>query len=450
VEEFPATYFQKCYFDAAGTGWSNLNVPVLARLHGKYDGAALQLALDDLVLRHEALRTRLVKTDSGIVQRVPSRDHLELQQNTSLLVECDDPMRFLDIAMDVISAPFQVHDGQLIRATLISIRADEAVLIVNAHHAICDGWSTGILYDDLAEFYRARRVNRPARLPQLDAQLGDYAYWERDVLEIAPPRYWREQLSSPHPRLRIGYGAQADHLPADLRVRTLPTIPAAVTQSLAARATTLGTSLPRLLAAIVVASLREYADDAIIVGLISSNRHHPELRHAVGNFANQVPVHVQLSQHGDLSDLVQHFDDSATRAYDNQVPIATLSPLLRSDPGRVSGPLCDVHINYIPRMQNASRTATGNEIEWMGSSPFEWRRVVDRWWKFMYTLSYVQMENADGGLDLLLAANFNSITSEQADDLENRFITLLDEFSLCRIEPSLTRATSIGDSTASI
>lgn len=378
ADRFPATFLQEWYADAHDSGLSDLTVSVDVPLPPDYDMDCLRLALTDLATRHEAFRTTLARTPDGLTQEVA----------TTGTVDFGAPQ------------PFRVVGGPLVLA-----EPRRGGVIVHAHHAVCDGWSAGLVRRDLTELYRARVGRRAPVLPELDLQFGDYACWEHAMRRLPPPAYWRARLDRPRPRL----GPDADHLPARLRNVPMPPVAPQVFEVLAL---SLRTTVSRLLGAVAVATLLPFLGDGIVVGQITSNRHRPELRDVVGDLWDQVPV--ALEPCGDFAELATRYDVAVAGAQDHHVPVAVLAPLLRPGPG----PLFDVRVNHFPDLGDAD--------------PPVRTLVVDRWWPGLGLLDFQYRTRADGGIACALLVNEAAVEADRVAEISRRFGRVVEEAAAVR------------------
>jgi len=184
------------FLDRLNPGTSAYNVPVSARLRGKLDREALREAFTRLIARHEGLRTRFEVTTAGPVQQIdhpsPCRLHI-----TDLRGETEGRAR--EIAREEAATVFDLARGPLFRAHLLVLGDDDHVLLLTLHHIITDGWSMGLLQQELAELYAAVRTRRSPELVELPIRYRDFAQWQRDWLrdETLERRlaWWRDQLA---------------------------------------------------------------------------------------------------------------------------------------------------------------------------------------------------------------------------------------------------------------
>ena len=165
-------------FHGPGTAY---NLPFAWRLHGQVDAGALTAALNDVVARHEALRTVFAAEDGEPYQRIIPASEAEVPVTVAAI-------RDADLAGLVAAAARQVFDlgAELpVRASLFTLGPDEHVLVLVCHHIASDGWSMQVLMSDLGTAYAARREGRGPGWAPLPVQYADYALWQRDLLGSA-------------------------------------------------------------------------------------------------------------------------------------------------------------------------------------------------------------------------------------------------------------------------
>ncbi|WP_182905587.1 non-ribosomal peptide synthetase [Microbispora sp. H13382] len=178
------------------------------RLRGPLDPDALDWAFADLAARHEGLRTRFEEED-GVPWAVAEPAGAPGSLPPVERIQADDEEHARRLVAERVNAPFDLAEGVPLRVALIAIGPLDHVLCVTMHHIIGDGWSLGILLDDLAEYYTARLHGRAPNLAPLPVQPSDYARWQRRRAERAVP-YWQERLADPPPPdLPCGIGSES-------------------------------------------------------------------------------------------------------------------------------------------------------------------------------------------------------------------------------------------------
>jgi amino acid adenylation domain-containing protein/non-ribosomal peptide synthase protein (TIGR01720 family) len=290
---FPLSYAQRriWFLEQFEPGTAQHNMPVVLAVDGVLDHDALQRALDTLVVRHEALRTSLVRRDDEPRQLIgaPYRVAITHADLTDEDTAQQDAVAHEVIADDVRRG-FDLETGPLWRITLIALAPDRSLLLLNIHHSIGDGWSTDILLRELMALYRdPGALGPPPRI-----QYADYAAWQREAL--AGPalaeltRWWTDQLTGvpplnlptdrPRPPVRGHRGALETVL-----------IPEADAVAVAALGHGHGVTLYVVLLAGLEVLLARYAGQHdFAVGTVLAGRDRPELDGVVGFLANTIAV----------------------------------------------------------------------------------------------------------------------------------------------------------------
>ncbi|MFJ4961812.1 amino acid adenylation domain-containing protein [Streptomyces sp. NPDC088729] len=322
------------------------------RLRGGLDRTAWQHALDDLVERHEVLRTALVESDGRPVQRV--RDAVPVPLHWERAPDGPSERERLDAVRERAAAlatrRFDLTRPPLLRAGVWELAEDDHVAVVALHHAVTDGWSKGVLVDELAQHYRARREGRRAVLPPLEVQYADYAVWQRDRADsgaLEPQlAYWEETLD----------GAAALELPTD---RSRPAafsgrggaveveLPAGLADRVDAFARERGaTRFMVLLAAAQLVLSRWSGQSDVCVGTPVAGRGRVELEPLVGFFVNTVVLRTDLSGRPGFARLLDRVRDGVLGAFDHQeVPFERVVERLRPPRDLSRNPLFQVMVD---------------------------------------------------------------------------------------------------------
>jgi amino acid adenylation domain-containing protein len=271
------------------------------RLRGNLDLAALRSALNRILARHEALRTTF-----GLIEGEPTQIISPVAESRFLLVEHDlrldtNFQAALDaLANEEAAAPFDLETGPLVRGRLIRCADQEYILLVTMHHIVSDGWSMGILANELSVLYAVFREGRKDPLPELDIQYADYAIWQRrwvqgDTLQ-KQAQYWKAALADAPALLQ---------LPAD---RPRPTqhdfagafaklvLDKQLTSALRDLSRRCGTTLfMTLLAAWAALLSRLSGQQDVVIGTPITNRGRAETEALIGFFVNTLALRLDLS-----------------------------------------------------------------------------------------------------------------------------------------------------------
>jgi hypothetical protein len=213
--------------------------------------------------------------------------------------------------------------GPLFRAFLIRLDPDDHILAINIHHIITDGWSMGVMTNELTDLYTAFADNRPSPLPKLPIQYGDYTRWQHEQLQgqklARLEHFWQRQLSGSslildlptdfsRPDVLTGQG---NHLPFE--------ISEGQTASLRSFSKIRGVTLfATLLGAFKVLMAAYSGQEDIIVGTPIANRNLSELEALIGYFVNLLPLRSQVKSDLTFPELVQHIHQSTIAANEHQ------------------------------------------------------------------------------------------------------------------------------------
>ncbi|KML61041.1 amino acid adenylation protein [Burkholderia cepacia] len=279
-------------------------------LTGPLDVHALRLACDALIARHEALRTTFDEAPDGVAQTI----HAPLRcpwRETDLeaLPDAQRDARAEAVATADEAEPFDLGAAPLVRAHLVRFDATHHWLALTVHHIVSDGWSSGVMLEELAAFYRAYASDRPVPLAPLPIQYADYALWQRRWLDAGERdrqlAFWRERLDPQRGVLTLP-GATARPARRSARgARQVFSLDARVGAQLRAFAAASGaTPFAVLLAALDALLARATGDARICVGVPAANRERAEVAGLIGFFVNTLAIDVDVPAHGDFSSLV--------------------------------------------------------------------------------------------------------------------------------------------------
>ena len=183
---FPLSFSQQRLWllDQLEPGDPLYNIPMAIRLDGPIDLDALNRTLNEVVARHETLRTRMGHGDDGPVQIIEPMRPREIAIVDLTQVPAEQREAELQARVnDEVRKPFRLEQSPLFRAVLLRLATTEHVLVVVLHHIISDDWSMGVLFREMALLYRAFALGQPSPLDKLPIQYADYAVWQRRQLQ---------------------------------------------------------------------------------------------------------------------------------------------------------------------------------------------------------------------------------------------------------------------------
>jgi amino acid adenylation domain-containing protein len=335
-------------------GGGAYNLFAAVRLRGPLDVEALSWSLDELVRRHEALRTGFTLIDGEPVQVIAPAEPLPLAVVDLDALPEDERESELRRRIDAeAELPFDLERDRLLRAALLRLGPEEHVFLVTVHHIIADGWSVSVLGRELGRLYAAFLAGEPSPLPELPIQYADYAMWQRDEprrteLE-AELAYWRRQLAGDLPALQ---------LPTDFArppVQTYrggrealdlsPELSAALRALSQQEEVTLFMSL---LAAFGLLLQRLSGQEEVILGSPIAGRNREELEGLIGFFVNSLVLRLDLAGSPSFRELIHRVQDVAVGAFAHQnVPFEMLLEALRPERDLSRTPFFQVFFNML-------------------------------------------------------------------------------------------------------
>ncbi|MBV9775251.1 MAG: amino acid adenylation domain-containing protein, partial [Gemmatimonadetes bacterium] len=347
-DEPPALSFaqQRLWFlDRMEPGSSAYNMPAALRLRGKLDVGALQRSLDELVRRHETLRTRFAEVDGVPVQVIDASAAVPLQVY-GLTEERSEEAAWALVRTEA-ARPFDLAAGPLLRAVLVRVDEEEWVACFTLHHIVGDGWSMGVLVREISALYQAQVDGTEATLPELAVQYADYAAWQRqhlsgEVLE-SQIAYWKTQLAGALPVLEL----PTDHSRASAVAhegRVPFALSAEATQSLHELSRREGVTLyMTLLAAWQLLLARYSGQEDVSVGSPVAGRSRVEVEPLIGLFVNTLVLRGDLSGDPTVRELLGRVRETTLGAYAHQdLPFERLVEVLGVERSLTHTPLFQV------------------------------------------------------------------------------------------------------------
>ncbi|MCP4549379.1 MAG: amino acid adenylation domain-containing protein [bacterium] len=323
------------------------------RLVGALDIAALMRTLDEIVKRHETLRTTFVVVNGRPVQVITPALAVPLPMLDLIpLPEIEREVEARRLATEEFHRPFDLEQGPVLRATLLRLEVEEHVLLLAMDHIVCDDWSLGILTQEIGPLYRAFTMGEPSPLPALPIQYADFAVWQREWLqgEVLEEQlaYWRAQLEGMPEVLE---------LPADRPRPPMPTFhgatePFELSTTLTEELKALGlqeeaTLFMTLLAAFQTLLYRYTGQEDIVVGSGIANRNQAEIEGLIGFFVNMLLLRADLSGDPTFRELLGQVREVTLEAYAHQdIPFEAVVEQLQPERDLSWSPLLQVGLAF--------------------------------------------------------------------------------------------------------
>ncbi|MDV6344004.1 non-ribosomal peptide synthetase [Nitrosomonas sp. Is37] len=327
------------------------------RLSGMLDKQAFLASFQALIERHESLRTLFRISTAGVIEQVIQPISPFAITDIDLL-DWDVLQREEQAAAEaqrIISMPFDLTKGPLLRVALIRVTEHEYILVIVMHHIIADGVSMQIMLNEFAAYYQAYIQGKPAQLAQLPIQYVDYTVWQQRWLEAGEKErqlaYWRSYLGESHSVLT---------LPTDRVRQPVTSYPAArhsfdLQQAVLVKLRQLtldrgATLFMALLAAFQVLLFRHTGQQVIRVGVPVANRHRIETMSLIGFFVNTQVLQSQLHGRMSLVELLDQVREDAINAQAYQdLPFGQLVEALHPQRDLRHSPLFQTTLNYLQK-----------------------------------------------------------------------------------------------------
>ena len=304
---FPATLAQRRFWlldQLVRGGNPALNIPLAMRLRGKLDHAALERTFNEILRRHESLRTTFHSERGQLFQAIAPVLTMTVPVVDVQDFPASERAQVPDhLLAEEMNRPFDLTHGPLLRARLVRIAPEEHLLLFPLHHIVADGWSNGVLTRELGTLYAAFAQGKGSPLPELLVQFADFAQWQQNVLAEggfdAQLDYWRHRLAGELPVLDL----PVDHARRPWRGQAAPggvrsrRLPGELSQAIKALAVREGASAFMVTLAAFTVLLNRYSggQEDVLIGTSSANRSRLEVENLIGLFVNPLLLRISLA-----------------------------------------------------------------------------------------------------------------------------------------------------------
>ncbi|WP_424101444.1 amino acid adenylation domain-containing protein [Moorena producens] len=324
------------------------NIPLTLHLLGQLDYVALQTSLNQIIARHETLRTSFSEVNGTPVQAINSPFELELpKKDLTQLTPSEQTTQLQQLLQQENEQTFNLEVDLPIRAQLYQLGTTEHVLQITLHHIAGDGWSLTVLPKELSAIYTATLEDKPFPLPELPIQYADFAVWQRNYLQgetlETQLSYWKQKLQDlPQLQLPIDYPRSPVQTfnGASIPIK----IPATLTSKVKQLTQKQGTSLfMTLLAAFKILLYRYSGQESIVVGSPIANRNRSEIEGLIGFFVNSLVMYTDLRGEPSFIEVLNRVKQTALEAYSHQdIPFEKLVEELQPERSLSQNPLFQV------------------------------------------------------------------------------------------------------------
>jgi amino acid adenylation domain-containing protein len=421
--EIPLSFAQArlWFLDQLEPGNAFYNIPAAVRLSGQLNVVALEQSLNQIISRHEALRTNFVTVNGQPVQVIAST--LTLTLPVVDLRQLPESQRERDcqrLANEEAVQPFDLATEPLVRTKLLQLSESEHVLLLTMHHIVSDGWSMGVLVRELAALYEAFCNDSLLVLPELPIQYPDFAVWQQQWLqgEVLESQlgYWKQQLGGAPALLELPTDRPRPAVQTFRGAHQSFALSKEVTEALITLSQRQGATLFMTLLAAFETLLHRYTGQAdICVGTPIANRNRAEIEGLIGLFVNTLVLRTDMSGNPSFEDVLSRIREVALGAYAHQdVPFEQLVEALQPSRDLSHTPLFQVMFV----LQNAPMPSL--KLQGLTLAPLA---VESATAKFDLTLS---LENSEQGLTGAWEYNKDLFDAATIVRMSGHFQTLLE------------------------
>ncbi|MDZ7959083.1 MAG: condensation domain-containing protein [Aulosira sp. DedQUE10] len=351
------------------------NVAIAIQLNGTLNVTLLQQCLNEIVQRHESLRTSFTSVAGQPVQIIhPSLD-------VKLAIEDCTIFKSTEIIIqEETQQPFDLSQEPLLRAKLLCLSAYQHLLLLTTHHIISDGWSVGVLIQELATVYQALIEGKTSPLPELPIQYADFAYWQRQWLqqEVLKTQlnYWKQQLNNSTPLLQLPTDRPRPSVQTFRGKKHPLTLPKNLNVAVKDLSHKEAVTVFMILLAAFQTLLYSLSDqEDIIVGSPIAGRNHPKTQGLIGFFINTLVLRTNLGGNPTFKELLGRVKEVAIEGYTHQdVPFEKLVEELQPKRNLSYNPLFQVMFIFqnaaIPSIELPELNWQPKEVD-SGTSKFD-------------------------------------------------------------------------------
>lgn len=300
--DLPVSFAQarQWFFDRLEGASATYNIPVALQLFGTLKISALEMAVVEIIRRHEILRTHFELVNDAPIQVINPHIAIDLPViDLQQLLETEQSEKVKQIAIDESQQYFNLAVAPLVRVKLLQLSQTSHVLLITMHHIISDGWSMGVFIHELSELYIAFGDGKISPLPELTIQYADFAAWQKQWLtgDVLAQQidYWKQLLIGAPPLLEF----PTDRPRPSTQTYTGGFVEFSLEQRLSEQLTSLsqqsGTTLfMTMLAAFAVLLTRYSSQDDIVIGSPIANRNLCEIEPLIGFFVNTLVLRTKV------------------------------------------------------------------------------------------------------------------------------------------------------------
>lgn len=454
TNKFPLSFGQQrlWFLDQLDPGTPLYNNPATVVLKGKVNIPALEKALNEIIQRHEVLRTTFATENEQPIQVINDEMPIKLERiDLRHLPAAEREAAAMNLAKEEAQKPFDLTTGPLFRVTLMQLASQEYLMLLVMHHIVSDGWSLSIFIQEVAILYKVLAAGHPSPLPDLQVQYADFAHWQRQWMQgkvlDEQISFWKEQLKNAPPVLNL----PLDHPRPNYQSTHGTTYFFGFSDQLRLSIEALAkkedvTKFMIYLAAFDAFLHRITSQNEICVGTPIAGRNRKETESLIGFFVNTLVMRTDLSGNPTVRELLKRVKQAAVGAYGHQdIPFETLVEKLQPERDMAISPFFQVMFVHLDTTAQTLRlpdiTIEPRQID-SGTAKFDLTFVIEEneeklAGQIVYNTDLFEPETIER-----MAAQFQILFEGLAKDVEQRIsdLPLLTEAEQTQITKTWNRA----------
>ncbi len=380
------------------------NMPAAVTLKGFIDTNKFEESFQQLIQRHEILRTRFKITEEGeIHQYIESAAQLSFKIEKEDLSAIEHPEGVLeDYLQKKNNELFDLEKTPLIKASLIKIKEDVTIFFLTQHHIIADGWSVQLMFSEVVKIYKALTQQQKVILPELTIQYKDYAAWMNTSIQQQKQKdsefYWLQQFEGELPVLDLPSFKTRPLIQTFNGNKITQHFSDRFLKNLKAFSKQKDVTLFMTLMAAINSLLHKYTrQDDIIIGTPIVGREHPDLENQIGLYLNTLAIRTKLNKENSFLDLLEIQKQALLNAYEHQgYPFDTLIDKLNLKRDTSRSVLFDVLV--VLQNQRQLKNIQSESLTDLQVSNYEFNSTTSQ---FDISFTFVETD----GLDLTIEYN---------------------------------------------
>lgn len=379
-EKLPLSFAQErlWFIDQLQSGSTGYNIPGVVRLIGALRVEVLVRVVNEILRRHEVLRTTFKMSVDGPEQVI--HEHRWTQLPLIDLVGLKEQIGAAEakrLIQDEVAQSFNLNRGPVVRTTLLQLGLEDHVILYTMHHIASDGWSIGVLNREISLLYEAFSKGEASPLQDLPIQYADFAIWQREYLQgevlDSQLRYWKEQLTGITP-LQLATDRPRPMMQTVNGARQGINVSREVADGLKILSRKEGVTLFMILLAGFEVLLSRYSgQEDIAIGSVIANRNRKEIEGVIGFFVNMLVLRANLSKDPTVTELLRQVREVTLGAYGHQdLPFERLVEELQPERDMSRNPLVQVTLQLL------NMPDEGVKLKRMASRPVEGGKISTR------------------------------------------------------------------------